>query len=101
MFYLGRSKLHGIVTFSDKESVDNVMKDRVHVIDNKEVFIHRSVPTQRSARVNQGIQQLIVSTLNNKKLFEKDIRDHFRTYGKIEDINDLRRNGTVWNIDFD
>ncbi|CAF1659539.1 unnamed protein product, partial [Adineta ricciae] len=97
----GRSKLHGIVTFFDKESVDAVMKDRVHVIDNKQVFIHRSVPMQASAKANQGIQQLIVSTLDNRTLFERDIRDHFRTYGRIEHINKLHQNGTVWSIHFD
>jgi hypothetical protein len=53
--------MHGIVTFRNEESVDAVMSIRSHRIDDKVVFIHRSVPTEQSSKDKIGIEQLIVS----------------------------------------
>jgi RNA recognition motif-containing protein len=97
----GKNKMHGIVVFRDEESVDTVMSQRLHRIDGKEVFIHRSVPTERSSKDNYGIQQLIVSGLNNKSLLESNIRSHFSPYGEICNISKMNNDDNIWIIDFD
>ena len=93
--------MHGIVTFRNEESVNAVMAQRVHRIDGKEVFIHRSVPSQRSVKDSYGIQQLVVSGLNNQSLPESDVESHFCRYGKICNISDMKNDGKTWIIDFD
>jgi hypothetical protein len=93
--------MHGIVVFRNEESVDAVMSQRLHRIDGKEVFIHRSVPTERSSRNNSGIPQLIVSGLNNKSLVESDIKSYFLPYGEICNISKMRNDDNIWIIDFD
>lgn len=98
LFCVGKNKMHGIVTFRSEKSVDAVMSKRFHRIDGKEVFIHRSVPTQRSAKDNYGIQQLIVSSQNNQSLVESDIKSYFSDYG---DIINMKNDGNTWIIDFD
>jgi hypothetical protein len=101
LFCAGRNKMHGIVMFHDKKSVDAVMSQRVHRIDGKEVFIHRSVPSERSVKSNYGIEQLIVSVLNNQSLAKSDVNDYFSDYGTICDISDIKNDGKTWIIDFD
>jgi hypothetical protein len=93
--------MHGIVMFQNEESVDAVMSQRLHRIDGKEVFIHRSVPTERSLEDNYGIQQLIVSGLKNQSLLESDIKSYFSPYGKICNISKMRNDDNIWIIDFD
>ncbi|UJR16960.1 hypothetical protein I4U23_003858 [Adineta vaga] len=98
----GYNQLHGIVTFKNKESVDAVMAQRIHRIDDKEVFIHRSVPKQGSAKDSYGIKKLIVSTHNNQSLLcEADIENHFSSYGKICDIVTYNSVENTWTINFD
>ncbi len=97
----GKNKMHGIVTFQNEESVDAVMSQRLHRIDGKEVFIHRSVPTERSLKDNYGIQQLIVSGVNNKSLIESNIRSYFLPYGEICNISKMNNDDNIWIIDFD
>jgi hypothetical protein len=93
--------MHGIVVFCNEESVDAVMSQRFHRINGKEVFIHRSVPMQRSVKDNYGIQQLIVSSLNNQSLVESDIKRYFSQYGEICNISNMNNDGITWAIDFD
>jgi len=97
----GQNKMHGIVTFHSEEDVDAVMLQRSHKIDGKEVFIHRSVPTQRSAKDSYGIQQLIVSSSNNQSLIKADIESHFSRYGDINDISHMINDSNTWVIHFD
>ncbi|CAF0765289.1 unnamed protein product [Adineta steineri] len=94
----GKNKMHGIVVFFTKESVDAVMEKRVHRIDGKEVFIHRSVPSQTSGKDSLGIQQLIVSSLNNQSLVESELKQYFAPYGTIDE---MKMDGKKWIITFD
>ena len=93
--------MHGIVTFRSEEDVDAVMSQRSHIIDGKEVFIHRSVPTQRSAKDSYGIKQLIVSSSNNQSLIELDIKSYFSRYGDIQEISHMKNESNTWVIHFD
>jgi len=93
--------MHGIIVFEREESVDAVMSQRNHRIDGKDVFIHRSVPTQRSVKDNYGIQQLIVACLNNQSLIESDIKSYFSRYGEIVNISNMKNDPNTWIIDFD
>ncbi|CAF1018586.1 unnamed protein product [Adineta steineri] len=94
----GKNKMHGIVMFSTKESVDAVMAKRIHRIDGQEVFIHRSVPSQKSGKDSLGIQQLIVSSLNNQSLVELELKEYFASYGAIDE---MKMDGKKWIITFD
>jgi hypothetical protein len=87
--------------FRSEEDVDAVMSQRTHRIDGKQVFIHRSLPTQRSAKDSYGIDQLVVSSLNNQSLLESDIRKYFSQYGEISNIINMRNDGNAWIVDFD
>jgi hypothetical protein len=93
--------MHGMVVFEREESVDAVMLQRLHRIDGKEVFIHRSVPTQRSVKDNYGIRQLIVSGLKKELLLKLDIESYFSRYGEICNISNMKNDGNTWIIDFD
>ncbi|CAF1018672.1 unnamed protein product [Adineta steineri] len=94
----GKNKMHGIVMFSTKESVDAVMVKRIHRIDGKEVFIHRSVPSQKSGNYSLGIQQLIVASLNNQSLVELELKKYFAPYGTIDKMT---MDDKKWIIKFD
>lgn len=100
-FCAGKNKMHGIVTFKDRASVDAVMLQRLHRIDGKEVLIHRSIPSKQSAKENCGIQQLIVSGSTEQPLTESDIQGYFSRYGDICNITKMNNNDNTWIIDFD
>jgi hypothetical protein len=87
--------------FRSEEDVDAVMSQRTHRIDGNEVFIHRSVPTERSVKDSYGIEQLVVSSLNNQLLLESDIENYFSQYGKISNISTMKNDSNVWIVDFD
>jgi hypothetical protein len=93
--------MHGIVTFHSEKDVDAVMLQHSHKIDGKEVFIHRSVPIQRSAKDSYGIRQLIVSSSNNQSLIKPNIESYFSRYGDIYDIRHMKNDSSTWIIDFD
>jgi RNA recognition motif-containing protein len=97
----GKNKKHGMVVFRNEQSVDDVMSQREHQIDGKVVFIHRSLPMQQSSKDKIGIQQLIVSSLNNQSLTESKIRNYFNLYGKILHISTMRNDHSIWVINFD
>jgi len=87
--------------FRSEEDVDAVMSQLTHRIDGKEVFIHRSVPTQRSVKDSYGIEQLVVSSLNNQSLLESDIKNYFSRYGEISNISNMRNDVNAWIVHFD
>ncbi len=87
--------------FRSEEDVDAVMSQRTHRIDGNAVCIHRSVPMERSVKDSYGIEQLVVSSLNNQLLLESDIENYFSQYGKISNISNMRNDSNVWIVDFD
>jgi hypothetical protein len=48
-----------------------------------------------------GIEQLVVSSLNNQLLLESDIENYFSQYGKISNISTMKNDSNVWIVDFD
>ena len=89
---------HGIVTFVSKETIDELMAQRPHVIDGRQVIIHRSVPNQGPLRDNLMVRNLIAAGVNMEPLAQPDVKRHFSLYG---DIQDTRLINNEWIIYFD
>lgn len=94
----GEHKFHGIVIFVKEATIDELMEQRPHVIDGRQVFIHRSVSNQGSLKKNLKIENLIVAAVNKEPLAQPDVNRHFGHYGNIQDI---RLMNNEWIIYFD
>ena len=94
----GENKSHGIVTFMSEKTIDELMARRPHVIDGRQVIIHRSVPNQGPLRNNLMAQNLIVAGVNKEPLAQPDVERHFSRYG---DVQQTRLINNEWIIYFD
>jgi RNA recognition motif-containing protein len=79
--------------------VDDLMNERPHQIDDKEVEIYRSVPNQGRLIEKKGVKNLIVSQIKNK-LSASDLKYYFRKYGSIHSIQ-MNDENNFCRIEFD
>ncbi|CAF4950559.1 unnamed protein product, partial [Rotaria magnacalcarata] len=96
----GHNKLHAIVKFEDESSITLLMSKRPLIIDEKEVFIHRHVPNQKSSRDNRDVQTLTVSSTANRSMQKSQLQRYFRKYGEMDRIDCVNDNDSVYVIHF-
>jgi RNA recognition motif-containing protein len=80
-----KSKGFGFVQYIDENMVDNLMKNRPHILDNKQLDIKRSVPRNQNKKqeFNKSVNKLFIGGINNDKLNENDLKNYFEKYGNI------------------
>jgi len=87
-----KSKGFGFVQYTNSSMVDEVMKNRPHTIDKRQLDVHRSMPrsqVKQSEHYKQantlfisGIEHLVSSS----QLVESDLRAFFEKYGRVVNV---------------
>lgn len=82
------SRGFGFVQYSEASMVDDVMKSRPHLIDDRKLHIHRAKPRNQLKREEHYTQvnKLFIGGIDNLKLSETDLRTFFEAYGKVLDV---------------
>lgn len=104
-----KSRGFGFVKYSDSLMVDELMKNRPHILDSRRLDIKRSTPRKSTTSSNNlSITKLFIGNLNDS-INETDIETYFSQYGKIVSVkikrdkesNKSRRFGFIEFEDYD
>lgn len=85
-----KSKGFGFVQYTDGYMVDELMKNRPHIIDNRELDVHRSIPRDQMKRTGQqakSVNKLFIGGLNVEKVKESDLKNYFQSFGNVLNIH--------------
>ena len=106
----GRSKGFGFVAYSHSTMVDELMKNRPHIIDGRQVEPKRATPREDSGRqeVQMTVKKLFVGGLKDN-ISEEDLKTYFGQFGNIveavilkeKETNKLRGFGFITFDDYD
>ncbi|CAF0871701.1 unnamed protein product, partial [Brachionus calyciflorus] len=82
----GKSRGFGFVTYATSSQVDELMKNRPHMIDGRQVETKRATPREDSGKheVQATVKKLFVGGIRDN-ISEDDIRNYFGAYGNITD----------------
>lgn len=81
-----RSRGFGFITFKDKDSVDEVQRDRKHKVDSRDVETKRAMPRDDPSSNNQiTVNKMFVGGLKDDTT-EEMIRSVFSEYGNIKEV---------------
>lgn len=83
-----RSRGFGFITYSRSYMIDDAQNARPHKIDGRTVEPKRAVPRQDIDQPNAGatVKKLFVGGLKDEH-DDKCLREHFKNYGNIIDVN--------------
>lgn len=76
----------GFVQYPESGMVDELMKNRPHTIDNRQLDVHRSIPralAKKQEVKNRNVTKLFVAGLNHDIISESDLRTFFETFGTV------------------
>ena len=82
----GKSRGFGFVTYSNSSMVDELMRNRPHVIDGRQVEAKRATPREDSGRqeIQATVKKLYIGGMRDC-LSEIDLDSYFSRYGTITD----------------
>lgn len=80
----GRSRGFGFVTYSESFMVDELMKNRPHIIDGRQVEPKRATPREDSgkAEVQMTVKKLFIGGLRDN-ISDEDLKTYFGTFGSV------------------
>ncbi|KAI0982489.1 hypothetical protein GJ496_009036 [Pomphorhynchus laevis] len=86
----GRSRGFGFVTYSKSTMVDDLMKNRPHLIDGREVDVKRAMPKESATpEIRLTVKKIFIGAIK-EGITEKDLKDYFGQYGSITDCVVMR-----------
>jgi heterogeneous nuclear ribonucleoprotein A1/A3 len=90
-----RSRGFGFVTYSESFMVDELMKNRPHIIDGRQVEPKRATPREDSgkAEVQMTVKKIFVGGLRDT-LNEENLREYFGQYGVVVEAVVMREKVT-------
>lgn len=82
----GKSRGFGFVTYSKSTMVDEMMKNRPHKLDGRELETKRATPREESGKpgAEMTTKKLFVGAIR-EGISEENLREYFSKYGNIED----------------
>lgn len=82
----GRSRGFGFVTYSNSTMVDELMKNRPHIIDGRQIEPKRATSREDSGKheIQATVKKLFIGGIRDN-ITEDDIRSYFGAYGTIVD----------------
>ncbi len=89
-----RSRGFGFVKYAEPFMVDELMKNRPHKLDGRELDIKRSVPLSDSKRLDKHskVNKLFVGGINDS-INENDLKEYFSRFGNILNLT-IKRDKT-------
>ena len=80
-----KSKGFGFVQYTEPFMVDELMKNRPHNIDNRQLDVHRSIPRNQTRKLDQqrSVNKLFIGGLNDQRLTETDLKSFFEQFGRV------------------
>merc|ERR1712127_477209 len=81
----GRSRGFGFVTYSESFMVDELMKNRPHIIDGRQVEPKRATPREKDsgkAEVQMTVKKLFIGGLRDN-ISDDDLKAYFGSFGSV------------------
>ena len=87
----GKSRGFGFVTYANSSHVDDLMQNRPHNIDGRQVETKRATPKEDSGRqeIQVTVKKLFVGGIRDS-INEQDLKTYFGSYGNITDCVIMR-----------
>ncbi|RMZ99202.1 heterogeneous nuclear ribonucleo A2 B1 -like protein [Brachionus plicatilis] len=87
----GKSRGFGFVTYANSVQVDELMKNRPHIIDGRQIEPKRATPREDSGRqeVQATVKKLFVGGIRDT-VNEEDLKTYFGSYGNVTDCVIMR-----------
>jgi len=79
-----RSRGFGFITFADSVSVDKVLEQDKHILDEKAIDPKRAFPRQKHPKMVTRTKKIFVGGLSAETSSE-DVKAYFGQYGKVDD----------------
>lgn len=79
-----RSRGFGFITFADSSSVDKVLEQGKHVLDEKAIDPKRAFPRQKHPKMVTRTKKIFVGGLSAETSSD-DVKAYFSQYGKVDD----------------
>ncbi|CAF3546165.1 unnamed protein product [Adineta steineri] len=87
----GRSRGFAFVSFKDRATVENFMKDRPHIIDGKKIEPKRAMPRNEASKAEGQltVRKIFIGGIK-EDLTEDKLKSYFQKFGNIVECNIMK-----------
>lgn len=86
-----KPKGFGFITYAEAKQVDEMMKNRPHIIDGRQVEPKRATPREDSGKkeVQATVKKIFIGGLK-ENIGEEELREYFGAYGNVVEITVMK-----------